>query len=88
MPATRATPSSGRSSVESIRTIVVFPAPFGPSSPKTDPAVTVRSTWSTAVCSPNLFTRFSTWMAISSDPFCEFMGTSLRRPTDTRLTSG
>ena len=37
-PATRASPPSASSSVARIRTVVVFPAPFGPSSAKTRPA--------------------------------------------------
>ena len=37
-PATRARPRSGLSKVARIRTVVVFPAPFGPSSPSTPPA--------------------------------------------------
>ena len=32
-PRTRAEPSSGRSSVASMRMVVVLPAPFGPSTP-------------------------------------------------------
>jgi hypothetical protein len=32
-PATKASPSSGRSSVASMRIVVVFPAPFGPMKP-------------------------------------------------------
>ncbi len=38
-PAIRALPASGRSSVASIRTIVVLPAPFGPSSETTVPGL-------------------------------------------------
>ena len=44
--------ASGRSSVVRIRTAVVLPAPFGPSSPKTLPASTWRSTPRSASTSP------------------------------------
>jgi hypothetical protein len=37
-PATRAVPLSGRDSVARIRTVVVFPAPFAPSSENTVPS--------------------------------------------------
>ena len=43
-PRTSARPASGGTSVERIRTRVVLPAPFGPSSPKTAPSGTSRST--------------------------------------------
>src|SRR5690625_4494009 len=62
-PSTRAVPASGTSRVASIRTIVVLPAPLGPSRPKTVPRSTVRSTPSTAVVSPNLLTRPSASIA-------------------------
>ena len=42
-PAIRTWPASAADSVARIRTIVVLPAPFGPSSAKTDPAGTDRS---------------------------------------------
>src|SRR5262245_11192517 len=56
-PQTVACPASGRSSVASIRTTVVFPAPFGPSSPSTLPWLTARSTSFTASVLPNRLTR-------------------------------
>jgi hypothetical protein len=37
--------------------VVVLPAPFGPSTPYTEPRRTDRSTPSTARVSPNVFTR-------------------------------
>ena len=39
-----AAPPSGRIKVARIRTMVVLPAPFGPSKAKTDPVGMVRST--------------------------------------------
>ena len=51
-PATVAVPAVGRVSVVSIRTVVVLPAPLGPSTAVTVLAGTVRSTPSTAVVSP------------------------------------
>ena len=45
----------GGNSVERIRTIVVLPAPFGPSSAKIVPSATVRSTPSSTTVSPNDF---------------------------------
>src|ERR1700691_4081857 len=44
-------------SVVSIRTIVVLPAPLGPSSPKTSPRRTSKLTWSTAVNAPKRLVR-------------------------------
>ena len=47
-PATTAVPEVGRSSVVSIRSVVVLPAPFGPRKPTISPSSTVRSTPRTA----------------------------------------
>ena len=49
-------PPSGRSSVARMRTAVVLPAPFGPSSPSTLPVRAVRSTPASAVVLPNRLT--------------------------------
>ena len=49
MPSTVAVPSSGSSRVVSTRTVVVLPAPLGPSSPSTVPCSTDRSNPSSAV---------------------------------------
>ena len=54
-PATIAVPASARSSVERIRTVVVLPAPFGPSSANTEPASTRRSSPVRTGTSPNDF---------------------------------
>jgi hypothetical protein len=43
-PATRADPPSGRSNVVRHRTVVVLPAPFGPSNPRILPFGTAKST--------------------------------------------
>ena len=51
-PATVALPAVGGSSVHSIRTVVVLPAPFGPRNPNTSPAETVRSMSRTASIPP------------------------------------
>ena len=59
-------PASGSSSVVSTRTAVVFPAPFGPSTPRTVPGAASRSTPSRARTSPNDFTRPWALMAGSS----------------------
>src|SRR5689334_5969394 len=47
-PATVAVPAVGRSSVVSIRSVVVLPAPFGPRKPTISPSATLRSTPRTA----------------------------------------
>ena len=52
-PATRAVPASGERRVERIRTVVVLPAPLGPSTPRTVPGAASRSTPSSARTSPN-----------------------------------
>ena len=57
IPATVAEPEVGAMSVPSVRTIVVFPAPFGPRNPKTSPCPTSKETSSKAMRSPNRFDR-------------------------------
>src|ERR1700722_2127024 len=57
MPVTYPCPSVGTISVVSIRTIVVLPAPLGPSSPKTSPRRTSKLTLSTAVKAPKRLVR-------------------------------
>ena len=52
-PSTRAVPPDGRSTVIKTRRVVVFPAPLGPSRPKTSPGDTWKVTSSTAVTSPS-----------------------------------
>src|SRR3954468_8415155 len=66
---TLARPPVGRASVVSTRSVVVFPAPFGPSSPKIEPRRTAKLRPSTARVSerprPYVLTRFSTRIATS-----------------------
>ena len=50
MPPTHASPEVGITRVVSMPTVVVLPAPFGPSSPKTSPLCTERSSDSTTAC--------------------------------------
>src|SRR5258705_8013475 len=64
-PATNAWPSVGGISVVSILTIVVLPAPLGPSSPKTSPRRTSKLTLSTAVNPPKRLV--SSLVCIASD---------------------
>ena len=54
MPATTARPPSGRDNVVRIRIVVVFPAPFGPSSANTLPAATEKLSPSSARTWPAL----------------------------------
>ena len=63
-----AEPPSGRSSVVSIRTAVVLPAPLGPRSPSTRPSGTSNDTPFTASTSPKRFTRLSATIAGSVTP--------------------
>ena len=65
-PSTRAVPPSGRSSVVSMRTTVVLPAPLGPSRPSTVPSGTSNETPFTASTSPKHFTRSSATIAGSA----------------------
>ncbi len=62
-PATWARPPSGWSSVAKILTAVVFPAPLGPSSPRTEPLRAPRSTPASASVSLNRLTRPSASIA-------------------------
>jgi ABC-type multidrug transport system ATPase subunit len=59
----RAVPLVGVDRVVIIRTVVVLPAPLGPSRPRTDPWGTEKLTSSTAVWSPNRLTRCSASIA-------------------------
>src|SRR5262245_40751274 len=62
-PSTQARPPSGCRRVVRMRTAVVLPAPFGPSTPSTVPRGTDRSIPRSARTSPNDLTRPSTRMA-------------------------
>src|SRR5260221_8614324 len=57
-PAIRTSPRSGVSSPAAIETVVVLPAPFGPSRPTIWPARTENDTSVTATSDPNDFRRF------------------------------
>ena len=54
LPSTRTVPADGRASPQSIRSIVDFPAPFGPSSAVT-PGPISKLTSDTATSAPNHF---------------------------------
>jgi hypothetical protein len=64
-PCTVIFPASGRSRPVTIESVVVFPAPFGPTIPKIEPARTVRSIPATAVVEPNRLTSPSIVRTIS-----------------------
>src|SRR5436189_4586674 len=59
-PATSTSPRSGVTSAAIIDTVVVLPAPFGPSSPTSCPAATLNETSSTARSGPYVLRRFLT----------------------------
>ena len=59
MPATVADPELGAMSVPRARTVVVFPAPFGPRKPNTSPRPTLKVTSSNAIRPPKRFERWS-----------------------------
>src|SRR5262249_4119926 len=66
-PPTTALPSVGITIEVSMPTVVVFPAPFGPSRPKISPRRSDRSRWSTAFTPPGkTFVRPSVRMTSSS----------------------
>ena len=52
IPATVADPESGFKSVARMRTVVVFPAPFGPNTPRTVPSSTSNERSLSAFTSP------------------------------------
>jgi hypothetical protein len=52
LPLMRTSPASGRSRPAIIPTVVLSPAPLGPSSPTTSPAPTLNETSDTAVMAP------------------------------------
>jgi hypothetical protein len=59
-PATCAEPDVGASSVPSVRTVVVLPAPLGPRNPNTSPRRTSKLTSANATRSPNRLLSRST----------------------------
>ena len=63
IPATVAEPEVGARSVPRVRTVVVFPAPFGPRNPNTSPRATLNDTSATAVRPPNFLVRCLTSIA-------------------------
>src|SRR5882672_4250722 len=67
IPSTSTLPAVGSFSPSRISTVVVLPAPFGPSRPKHSPAPTSRSSPSTAVTSPYFLTSFSQRSAAGTD---------------------
>jgi hypothetical protein len=62
-------PLSGKSSVPRIWTVVVFPAPFGPSNARTVSLLTTKSMPSSTVRSLNDFLSPFTTIAFSSETF-------------------
>ena len=73
-----ASPASIGSRVASILSMVVLPAPLGPSTPKISPRRTVRSTASTARWSPNVLTR--PWASTASAECWEGVSVPTRGP--------
>src|SRR4051794_10927816 len=74
-PSTRTLPPSGRRYPSHVSTVVVFPAPFGPSTAATVPRPTARSTPPTATLAPYRLTR-----PTPSPTGCVCMDRSLRPP--------
>jgi DNA-binding NarL/FixJ family response regulator len=66
-PLTRTRPLVGTSSAAIIRSVVDFPAPFGPRNPVTTPGETVKVRPSTATWSPYRLVRFSTSILLADD---------------------
>src|SRR3989339_1442315 len=62
-----AEPSSGSMIPVSMRRVVVFPAPSGPTMPKISPLATSNPIWSTAVRSPNCLVRL--WASMAGPSF-------------------
>src|SRR5215467_12179069 len=61
-PSISASPELGRIRQASILVVVVFPAPFGPSRPRTSPALTSRLRRSTARLDSNCLVRSRQWI--------------------------
>ena len=76
-PRTEIDPSSGWRSPSSISTVVVLPAPFGPSRPNTSPAATSKLTPSTALMSPYVLWTSSTRMTGTATVVVVVIGRSL-----------
>ncbi len=90
VPKICASPASIGSSVASILSIVVLPAPLGPRTPNTSPRRTTRSTPSTARWSPKVLT--SPWASTARsaagevEKWCVVMSGSLRPPGFTAVS--
>src|SRR5947199_4820704 len=76
-PRTRASPDVGRNTPASMRSIVVFPAPSGPTRPNSSPDSTSNVTPSTAVTRPKR--RVSVSTAIAGAAERAVTGAPLRR---------
>ena len=67
-PSTVTVPTSGWSKVAMVSNVVVFPAPFGPRSPKTSPSLAVNEMSSTACLTfereRKVLERCETWIMI------------------------
>src|SRR5437868_3521280 len=61
-PATEAWPEVGSMSPQSMRRVVVLPAPSGPTKPKISAGVTWMFRWSTAVRAPKRRVKSVVWM--------------------------
>ena len=64
IPMTVAVPEVGSSMVESIESVVVLPAPFGPRRPKISPCSISKLIRSTATRSPKRRVRSAAWIAV------------------------
>ena len=75
VPWTVAVPAVGFTSPSSIRSVVVFPAPFGPRKPTTRPSSTVNDRSSTATILPKCLVSPETsiaWLMIRYPRFCQW----------------
>ena len=68
MPSTHTCPRSGRSKPVAMRSVVVFPAPFGPTMPKKEPRGTSTLISATAIFGPNAFANPRTASAGHASP--------------------
>src|SRR6185369_3731265 len=84
-PNSSTVPSSDGVSPSNISTVVVFPAPFGPSNPKHSPVNTLRSSPLTAVTSANLLTSPVHCNAVCVDIVVESIAADEREFTQTQI---
>src|SRR5688572_16230991 len=87
-PRTRTDPPSGRRNPAMVSTVVVLPAPLGPSSATTSPASARKDTLATAVRSPKRTVRPATSMTDTDGTYCRVAHVMKMERVRRKVTAG